>query len=79
MFLLVPAYPGCPGSKAVKRSLLYSILSLRTPNALDAPVSHEQVRLSRRLKHSVLPVESRIKSGRDFQAIGTATENARRS
>jgi len=22
MFLLVPAYPGCPGSKAVKRSLL---------------------------------------------------------
>jgi len=24
MFLLVPAYPGCPGSKAVKRSLLFS-------------------------------------------------------
>jgi len=24
MFLLVPAYPGCPGSKAVKRSLLLS-------------------------------------------------------
>ena len=23
MFLLVPAYPGCPGSKAVKRSLLF--------------------------------------------------------
>jgi len=22
MFLLVPAYPGCPGSKAVKQSLL---------------------------------------------------------
>jgi len=22
MFLLVPAYPGCPGSKAVKRSLV---------------------------------------------------------
>jgi len=22
MFLLVPAYPACPGSKAVKRSLL---------------------------------------------------------
>ena len=22
MFLLVPAYPGCPGSKAIKRSLL---------------------------------------------------------
>jgi len=25
MFLLVPAYPGCPGSKAVKRSLFLSI------------------------------------------------------
>ena len=24
MFLLVPAYPGCPGSKAVKRSLLFN-------------------------------------------------------
>jgi len=22
VFLLVPAYPGCPGSKAIKRSLL---------------------------------------------------------
>ena len=36
MFLLVPAYPGCPGSKAVKRSLLllltlvhYSYTTLR--------------------------------------------------
>jgi len=28
MFLLVPAYPGCPGSKAVKRSLLYLTLVL---------------------------------------------------
>ena len=27
MFLLVPAYPGCPGSKAVKRSLLLFIMS----------------------------------------------------
>jgi len=26
MFLLVPAYPGCPGSKAVKRSLLSLLL-----------------------------------------------------
>jgi len=25
-FLLVPAYPGCPGSKAVKRSLLLLFL-----------------------------------------------------
>ena len=28
MFLLVPAYPGCPGSKAVKRSLLLYHLML---------------------------------------------------
>jgi len=26
MFLLVPSYPGCPGSKAVKRSLLLLLL-----------------------------------------------------
>ena len=32
MFLLVPAYPGCPGSKAVKRSLL---LSLRARSAFQ--------------------------------------------
>jgi len=25
-FLLVPAYPGCPGSKAVKRSLVVVLL-----------------------------------------------------
>jgi len=31
MFLLVPAYPGCPGSKAVKRSLLLLLL-LRAVN-----------------------------------------------
>jgi len=35
MFLLVPAYPGCPGSKAVKRSLL--LLLLLTD---DSPVYH---------------------------------------
>jgi len=28
MFLLVPAYPGCPGSKAVKRSSLLLLLIL---------------------------------------------------
>ena len=28
MFLLVPAYPGCPGSKAVKRSSLLLLLLL---------------------------------------------------
>jgi len=29
MFLLVPAYPGCPGSKAVKRSLLLLLFNYR--------------------------------------------------
>ena len=28
MFLLVPAYPGCPGSKAVKQSLLLLYLAI---------------------------------------------------
>jgi len=28
VFLLVPAYPGCPGTKAVKRLLLLLLLSL---------------------------------------------------
>ena len=32
MFLLVPAYPGCPGSKAVKRSLLLLLPSQRKKN-----------------------------------------------
>jgi len=32
MFLLVLAYPGCPGSKAVKRSLLL-LLSVQCSNA----------------------------------------------
>ena len=27
MFLLVPAYPGCPGSKAVKRSVVVVVVS----------------------------------------------------
>jgi len=30
MFLLVPAYPGCPGSKAVKRSLLLLLSTTST-------------------------------------------------
>jgi len=32
MFLLVPAYPGCPGSKAVKQSLLLLLLLSRQLN-----------------------------------------------
>jgi len=35
MFLLVSAYPGCPGSKAVKRSLLLLLLLLPTPRILN--------------------------------------------
>ena len=31
MFLLVPAYPGCPGSKAVKQSLLLLLLLQYSP------------------------------------------------
>jgi len=34
MFLLVPAYPGCPGSKAVKRSLLL-LFNFRTSDPSD--------------------------------------------
>ena len=30
MSLLVPAYPGCPGSKAVKRSLLLIVKFIKT-------------------------------------------------
>jgi len=48
------------------------IASSRTLNALDALVTHEQVRL----KQSVLLVGSWIKSGSEFQAIGPATETA---
>ena len=29
MFLLVPAYPGCPGSKAVKRSVSPAVTEMR--------------------------------------------------
>ena len=48
MSLLVPAYPGCPGSKAIKRSLLlllldrsqnYRIFNVRTFN-ISTPVSY---------------------------------------
>ena len=39
MFLLVPAYPGCPGSKAVKLSLLLLLLLLlMAAKELKAPV-----------------------------------------
>ena len=35
MFLLVPAYPGCPGSKAVKRSSLLLLFSIAAAVILD--------------------------------------------
>ena len=44
MFLLVPAYPGCPGSKAVKLSLLFVVviypqrLTLETSDFLHGSV-----------------------------------------
>ena len=37
MFLLVPAYPGCPGSKAVKRSLLLLLYDLMLHNLKIVP------------------------------------------
>ena len=49
---------------------LCSALSLRTANAMDALVSREQVRSEQTPKQSVLFVGSRIKSGREFQAVG---------
>ena len=39
MFLLVPAYPGCPGSKAVKRSSLLLLLFQFLSTSLDNLVS----------------------------------------
>ena len=36
MFLLVPAYPGCPGSKAVKRSLLLFLILKTKAGATDS-------------------------------------------
>jgi len=38
MFLLVPAYPGCPGSKAVKRSLLLLLFRQRYCLSFDWPL-----------------------------------------
>jgi len=35
MFLLVPAYPGCPGSKAIKRSLYVRIFFIAPMSAVS--------------------------------------------
>ena len=42
-FLLVPAYPGCPGSKAVKRSLLLLLFMTTTGFANLLPVWYQQL------------------------------------
>jgi len=44
MFLLVPAYPGCPGSKAVKRSLL-SLSLASVKSRLVLPFWHRLTRV----------------------------------
>ena len=38
MFLLVPAYPGCPGSKAVKRSSLLLLLQMASELARNSGI-----------------------------------------
>jgi len=52
MFLLVPAYPGCPGSKAVKRSLLLLLL-FSTYEMIDLM----DLISSRRSFHRILPLD----------------------
>ena len=42
MFLLVPAYPGCPGSKAVKRSLLLFLFS-PTDSVINLQQTHVEI------------------------------------
>ena len=40
MFPLVPAYPGCPGSKAVKRSLLLLLLMQPVEDTLSTAMTN---------------------------------------
>jgi len=49
MFLLVPAYPGCPGSKAVKRSLLLLLYG--------DPMECGFYRVQKLLEHAIKVVE----------------------
>ena len=52
MFLLVPAYPGCPGSKAIKRSLLWldgsqqGLVGGKTLHKQNPPVLNWRCRLT---------------------------------
>jgi len=43
MFLLVPAYPGCPGSKAVKRSLLLLVVVIKRNNVSQTSAKFRKV------------------------------------
>jgi len=56
MFLLVPAYPGCPGSKAVKRSLLLLLLLLVTEALSDSVEFIGAIQM--KLKHVYLSIYS---------------------
>ena len=51
-FLLVPAYPGCPGSKAVKRSLLLLLLSMLSKRSLRDETLKNRCRIVFKLAHS---------------------------
>jgi len=48
MFLLVPAYPGCPRSKAIKRSLLLYVIAFSAfaSSALTLFVGQQQGHLA---------------------------------
>ena len=59
MFLLVPAYPGCPGSKAVKQSLLlllyYCVCLFYAFSALTLSVGRQEEHpASKKLRDEVL-------------------------
>ena len=57
MFVLVPAYPGCPGSKVVKRSLLLLLLYLQFVMVTKEPfvkLQEEEVQKEKELKKALL-------------------------
>ena len=80
MFLLVPAYPGCPGSKAVKRSLL--LLLLCGQYAVSCRVASlplelfvacaDEVRPHRRVSQADVLVDGRTLDRPDQVTVGTA-------
>jgi len=85
MFLLVPAYPGCPGSKAVKRSLFRRQWGIDPPNqnpadALDLPrccqVSRSPVRVCRALDEDVSRYLASPPAGRSTLHVPSASTAA---